>query len=86
MINEIELRYNIEILNEENKAIKFKLYKGEEELLLEKNKTKDMIIKKNEKQEENYKLEITYDKNLVSSLEDIIQNVQIKVHSEQLKS
>lgn len=45
-----------------------------------------MIIKKNEKQEENYKLEITYDKNLVSSLEDIIQNVQIKVHSEQLKS
>ena len=83
-INEIELRYNIEILNEENKAIKFKLYKGEEELLLEKNKTKDMIIKKNEKQEENYKLEITYDKNLVSSLEDIIQNVQIKVHSEQL--
>lgn len=85
-INEIELRYNIEILNEENKAIKFKLYKDEEELLLEKNKTKDMIIKKNEKQEENYKLEITYDKNLVSSLEDIIQNVQIKVHSEQLKS
>ena len=85
-INEIELRYNIEILNEENKAIKFKLYKGEEELLLEKNKTKDMIIKKNEKQEENYKLEIMYDKNLVSSLEDIIQNVQIKVHSEQLKS
>lgn len=85
-INEIELRYNIEILNEENKAITFKLYKGEEELLLEKNKTKDMIIKKNEKQEENYKLEITYDKNLVSSLEDIIQNVQIKVHSEQLKS
>ena len=67
-INEIELRYNIEILNEENKAIKFKLYKGEEELLLEKNKTKDMIIKKNEKQEENYKLEIIYDKNLVSSL------------------
>lgn len=45
-----------------------------------------MIIKKNEKQEENYKLEIIYDKNLVSSLEDIIQNVQIKVHSEQLKS
>lgn len=85
-INEIELRYNIEILNEENKAITFKLYKGEEELLLEKNKTKDMIIKKNEKQEENYKLEITYDKNLVNSLEDIIQNVQIKVHSEQLKS
>lgn len=85
-INEIELRYNIEILNEENKAITFRLYKGEEELLLEKNKTKDMIIKKNEKQEENYKLEITYDKNLVNSLEDIIQNVQIKVHSEQLKS
>lgn len=85
-INEIELRYNIEILNEENKAINFKLYKGEEELLLEKNKTKDMIIKKNEKQEENYKLEIIYDKNLVNSLEDIIQNVQIKVHSEQLKS
>lgn len=85
-INEIELRYNIEILNEENKAITFKLYKGEEELLLEKNKTKDMIIKKNEKQEENYKLEITYDKNLVNSLEDIIQSVQIKVHSEQVKS
>ena len=85
-INEIELRYNIEILNEENKAINFKLYKGEEELLLEKNKTKDMLIKKNEKQEENYKLEIIYDKNLVNSLEDIIQNVQIKVHSEQLKS
>ena len=43
-------------------------------------------MKKGKLQEDTYKLEIKYDKTKNHSIEDIIQNVQIKVHSEQLKS
>ena len=40
---------------------------------------------KESKKEDEYKLEIKYDKTKNHSLEDIIQDVQIKVHSEQVK-
>ena len=38
-----------------------------------------------EMQEHKYKLQIIYDKTKNHSLEDIFQDVQIKVHSEQAK-
>ena len=45
-----------------------------------------MLITKDEKQEHNYKLEIVYDKTKSTSLSDIVENIQIKVHSEQKKA
>ena len=36
-------------------------------------------------QEDKYRLEIKYDKTKSHSIEDIIQDIQIKVYSEQIK-
>lgn len=53
---------------------------------MENKKTKDILISKNAKEEHNYKLEITYDKTKNISIQDIIQELQIKVHSEQKRA
>ena len=82
---QIKLKYYIEILTKTEKAISFKLYKNGLEIPLQNNKTQYMEMKKGELQEDKYKLEIIYDKTKNSSVEDIIQDVQIKVHSEQVE-
>lgn len=84
-VTQINLQYNIEILTPKEEAISFKLYKNNEEMLLEDNKTSNIKLEKEIKQEDFYQLEIIYDKNKNSSSYDIVQDVQIKVHSEQLK-
>lgn len=84
-ITQIDLIYNIEILSKTEEAISFKLYKDNQEIPLENNKTADMKLEKENIQEDCYKLEIIYDKTKNNSISDIIQDVQIKVHSEQTK-
>ena len=84
-ISQIELEYYVEIIKNTEEAISFKLYKNNEEIPMENNRTSNILLKRGEIQEDNYKLEITYDKNKNHSIEDIIQDVQIKVHSEQIK-
>ena len=84
-ISQIELEYYVEIIKNTEEAISFKLYKNNEEIPMENNITSNILLKRGEIQEDNYKLEITYDKNKNHSIEDIIQDVQIKVHSEQIK-
>ena len=85
-INQIDLVYNIEIITKTEEAISFKLYKNDnEEIQLKNNKTEDIKLKKGKLQEDSYKLEIIYDKNKNHSIDDIVQDVQIKVHSEQVK-
>lgn len=79
------MTYNIEILSKAEESISFKLYKENEEIPLQNNKTENMKLQKEKMQEDNYKLEIIYDKTKNQSIEDIIQDVQIKVHSEQIK-
>lgn len=83
-ITQVDLTYNIEILTEEQESISFKLYKENEEIILNDNKTADMKLTKEKIQEDCYELELLYDKSKNKSIEDIIQNVQIKVHSEQI--
>lgn len=85
-INQIDLAYHIEILTKTQESISFKLYKNEEEILLENNQTKSMLLASKTIQEDHYRLEILYDKAKNLSQEDILQDVQIKVHSEQSKS
>ena len=84
-INQIDLEYNIEILTKTEEAISFKLYKENKEIPLNNNKTDNIKLPKEENKEDNYKLEIIYDKTKNKSIDDIIQDVQIKVHSEQIK-
>lgn len=83
---QVDLQYNIEILAKTEKTISFKLYQNEQEIPLENNKTGNMKLGKENRQEDCYQLEIIYDKTQSSETTDIIQDVQIKVHSEQLKS
>lgn len=85
-ITQIDLQYNIEIITEIEESISFKLYKGEQEISLANNKTENVKLTKDKIQEDEYRLEIIYDKNKSNSTKDILQEVQIKVHSEQLKS
>lgn len=46
-------------------------------------KTGILTISGNEKIEQNYKLKVIYDKNLGTKGQDILEEVQVKVHSEQ---
>ncbi len=81
----VNLDYNVEVLSPKEKAINFKLYKDKQEIPLENNKTGNMKLHKENKQEDCYQLEIIYDKTQNYSINDILQDVQIKVHSEQEK-
>ena len=83
-INQVELEYYIEILTKTDESISFKLYKDNKEIPLDNNKTSNITMKKGELQEDNYKLEIVYDKTKNYSVDDIVQDIQIKVHSEQV--
>ena len=84
-ITQIAMQYCIEIITQTQEAISFKLYKNGEEIPLENNKTKNIRLDKGKVQEDCYQLEIQYDKNKNKETEDIRQEVQLKVHSEQLK-
>jgi hypothetical protein len=82
---QIDLEYNIEILYQEEEAISFKLYKDNQEISLKNNKTDYMKLEKENAQEDCYKLEIIYDKDKNIYNNDIVQDIKIKVHSEQIK-
>lgn len=84
-ITQVDLEYYIEIIGIENEAISFNLYKEEEQVLLDNNKTQTFLLSKEDKQEDIYKLEIKYDQEKNIEMEDIFQEIQIKVHSEQRK-
>ncbi len=85
-ITEIDLQYNIEIIAPKEEAIFYRLYKDNQEVMLKENKTGNMKLNKENLQEDCYQLEIIYDKTKAKTQKDILQEVQIKVHSEQLKS
>lgn len=82
-VSETGFLYTIEIISNIDDAIQFELYNGEEQIPLEGLKTKKISIKGNEKVEQKYKLKVTYDLAKGSKGEEILGEVQIKVHSEQ---
>ena len=79
-LNEVEMEYYIEIISNTDEAINFTLYRGDEKISLSNNKTEKIKLTKEEKQIHSYRLEITYDKTQ-GILEDINENVEIKIHS-----
>lgn len=84
-ITQVDLQYNIEIIAQNEESISFKLYKDNQEIPLENNKTGNRNLQKGNIQEDHYQLQIIYDKTKNSTAKDILQDVQIKVHSEQVK-
>lgn len=84
-INEVPIQYTIEIISPENKEIKFKLLQGEKEIKLINNKTEYIYLEKNNKVEHHYQLEINYNQENIENKNDIIGNIQIKIHSEQIR-
>ena len=76
---EVDLKYYIEVISELDNSIELKLYENGKQIDFKNNKTDYIKISKENKKENEYKLEITYNK-------DIIQQIQIKVHTEQEKA
>ena len=84
-ISQVDLTYYIEILeNDLENSIQYELYNQNEKIELKENKTREMSFHKDLKEEQNYTLIVTYDASK-NTIEDIMQDIQIKVHSEQLK-
>lgn len=80
-LNEVEMEYYIEIVTHTDEAISFDLYRGEEKIPLNNNKTGKINLTKEEKQTHSYRLEITYDKTKGEIGKDINENVEVKIHS-----
>lgn len=84
-INEVAMRYYIEIISEKFEFLEVHLYKGEEEIKLTDYKTEQMDLKINEKQEDNYYLEVKMLENIEETLlENIQASLEIKIHSIQV--
>ena len=82
-ISDVDFEYTIEVVSKTDDFIKFELYKNEQKIELEDLKTDVMSIKGNEQTEEKYKLKVMYDESKGTIVKDILEDVQIKVHSEQ---
>ncbi len=84
-LTNVDIQYYIEIISNLDKTIEYKIYENDKEIPVKDNKTGYLKITKDTKEEKNYKIEIIYNKDNSVLMEDIIQKVQIKVHSEQAK-
>lgn len=75
--------YTIEIFLNTDETIQFELYNEDIQIPLENLKTEKLSISGNEKIEQKYKLKVMYDSSKGNSGQDILEEVQVKVHSEQ---
>lgn len=82
-ISETGFKYTIEVVSETDDSIKFELYNEDELIPLNNLISKELFIDGNQKIEQKYKLKVTYDSNLGTKGKDILEEVQVKVHSEQ---
>ena len=88
-ITDVKMKYVINIedtIDEKLKdTIKYELYKNGNKIVLNKNSTEKMEMPNNKQHEDIYELKIFYDKVASSFMKDIVEKIQIKIHSEQLK-
>lgn len=82
-ISETGFLYTIEIVSNTDEAIRFELYNEDILIPLEDLKSEELSIIGNEKVEQKYKLKVTYDNTKGDKGKDILEEVQVKVHSEQ---
>lgn len=81
-INEVNLNYSIQIINDSHANLEFTLYKNGQQIDLNHGETEGILLSNLKKQEDNYELKIKYnDDSAMKS--DIYGNVQIKVEAVQ---
>lgn len=80
-INEVNLKYIIEITPIQDKAIILTLYKDNQKIDLNEQKTSYIEIGHTTKQEHQYRLNIKYDKNNQENSYDINSNIFIKANA-----
>lgn len=85
-LTQTDLRYYIEILSNVDESVNIELYQGDNKIELINNKTDFIQISKDKKEEKEYKIKITYDRNKSNNINDILEKIQVKVHSEQVKA
>lgn len=81
-ITDVKMQYEIELLLQKNNNIDIKIFKDNKEIQLSNNRTEKYYLNNNQKQEEHYRLEIKC--NGENDIKEIYDNIQIKVHSEQV--
>lgn len=79
-VTQVDLEYNVEILTGIDENLELKIFKNNQEIDFNNNITQKYELTKDKKQEHNYKIEINCKS---KDVEQIIQEIQIKVHSEQ---
>ena len=84
-ISETGFLYTIEIISNTDDTIQFELYNEEIQIPLEDLKTKPISIIGNKKVEQKYKLKVIYDNTNKTNGKEVLEEVQVKVHSEQEK-
>ncbi len=84
-ISETGFLYSIEIISKLENILEFELYSEDSIIELNNLKTEKILISGNKKIEQNYKLKIKYNNLSENINEDIWDEVQIKIHSEQEK-
>ena len=84
-ISETGFFYTIEIISKTDESIQFELYREDTQIPLNNLKTQQISIIGNQKIEHKYKLKVTYDKSKGTEGKDILEEIQVKVHSEQEK-
>lgn len=84
---DVKMRYVISIQDtidpKLKDTIKYELYKNGNKIDLKYESTDKMDLTNNKQQEDKYELKIFYDKNASDFMKDVMENIQIKVHSEQ---
>ena len=85
-VTETDLKYYIEISPKLDNSIELELYQDKNKIELADNKTEYIKISKNQKEEREYKIKITYDKNNTVEVGDLLEQIQVKVHTEQEKA
>lgn len=77
-INKVDLEYYLEFIMIDE--IKLNVYRNNEEIKLHNNKTEKILLSKNSKQEDNYKIEILFFDN---SAQEIFDEIKMKIYYEQ---
>jgi len=85
-VTETDLKYYIEILSNVDDSVNIELYHGKNRIELVNNKTDYIQISKENKVENEYKIIIKYDKEKSKNIYDIMEKIQVKVHTEQVKA
>lgn len=85
-ITETDLKYYIEILSNTDNSVNIELFQNENKINLNNNRTEYIQISKDKKEEREYKIKITYDKEKSNTINDILGRIQVKVHTEQVKA